>query len=86
VSADQDDKCFACGRTFRRNSYGRIVFHPEALTIDGQRVFVGYDCAKRIGAAGRDGYQPPMGGPRLWSEMNAPEEALRAAGITITIR
>jgi hypothetical protein len=84
-SMDQDDKCFACGRPFRQNSYGRIVFHPEALTLDGQRVFVGYDCAKKINSAGADGYQPPRGGPRLWVDMHAPAEALAAAGIVIRV-
>jgi hypothetical protein len=54
------------------------------LTVDGQRVFVGDDCYNRIATSGESGYQPPLGGPRLWSEMNAPEEALRAAGIQIT--
>lgn len=76
------DKCFACGRKFRENSWGHIVFHPEALTIDGQRVFVGHDCYQRIDAAGPSGYQPPLGGPRLFSESHASKEALAAAGIT----
>ena len=83
---DQDDKCFACGRGFRRNSYGRIVFHPMAITIDGQRIFVGHDCHRKIAIAGSHGYQPPRGGPRLWTEMYAPPEALAAAGITIERR
>ena len=81
--ADQDDKCFACGRIFRKNSHSRTVFHPEAITIDGQRVFVGFDCIKKIQASGADGYQPPRGGPRLWVDLNAPAEALAAAGIRI---
>ena len=79
-----DTKCFACGLKFRRNTHGLIVFHPWAITIDGQRVYVGADCHKRIVACGVDGYQPPKGGPRLWCEMFAPAEALSAAGIVIT--
>ena len=79
----QDDKCFACGRKFRRNAFGFIV-HPEAITLDGQRVFIGYDCARRIAEAGKDGYQPALGGPRLWIDQYAPAAALQAAGITIT--
>lgn len=72
---DQDDKCFACGRSFRENSYGRVVFHPVALTIDGQCVFVGHDCHRKICAAGHTGYQPSLGGPRLWTDIYAPKEA-----------
>ena len=79
----QDDKCFACGRRFRGNSWGYVA-HPEAITLDGQRVLVGHDCAKKIGAAEYVGYQPPLGGPRLWIDLYAPDEALQAAGITIT--
>lgn len=81
----QDEQCFACGRQFRKNGHGRIVFHPTALTIDGQRPFVGHDCFRRITDAGIDGWQPPQGGPRLWNEYDAPEEARRAAGIVLTI-
>lgn len=88
----QDEKCFACGRKFRRNSWGFIVFHAEALTIDGQRVFVGHECAKKIAETKHAGFRPPFyyqdgrrlgpGGPRLWTEAYAPAEALKAAGIT----
>jgi hypothetical protein len=77
----QDEKCYACGRPFRRNAHGLIPFHPEALTSDGQRQFVGFDCMKKIAAAGRSGYQPPDGGPRLFAEPSAPAEVLAAAGI-----
>lgn len=82
----QDEKCYACGRPFRRNSHGQIVAHPEALTIDGQRQFVGADCMKRIAAAGAVGFQPESGGPRLFAPLSAPAEALQAAGITITVK
>ncbi len=77
------EKCFACNRAFRRNAFGAIV-HPQAITIDGQRVAIGHDCNKKIAASEREGYQPPLGGPRLWLDMYAPPEALAAAGITIT--
>lgn len=82
--SDFGKKCFACDRAFRLNSWGNIAYHPEAITIDGQLVYVGHDCFKKIQAAEREGYQPPLGGPRLWADQYAPEEALRAAGITIT--
>lgn len=85
-AAGQDEKCFACDRRFRRNSFGLIVFHSEAITLDGQRVYVGCDCYQKIVQAGADGYQPPLGGPRLWSQFHAPTEALAAAGITITVK
>lgn len=80
----QDEKCYACARPFRRNSHDRIVFHPQALTSDGQRQFVGFDCMKKIQAAGAAGYQPPLGGPRLFAEEHASAEVLQAAGITRT--
>ncbi len=83
MSSEAGERCYACARAFRKNGYGRIVFHPEVLTIDGQRQFVGYDCYAKVVAAGRVGYQPPLGGPRLYSESNAPPETLAAAGITI---
>lgn len=79
----QDEKCYACGKKFRKNSYGRIVFHPEVLTVDGQRQFVGHDCYRRVINAGVDGWQSPRGGPRLFTELHASQEVLLAAGITL---
>jgi hypothetical protein len=75
-------KCYACGRKFRKNSHGMTPFHPEALTEDGQRQPVGLDCSRRIVDSGQAGYQPPAGGPRLWSETYAPAHVLKNAGIT----
>lgn len=75
----QDEKCYACARPFG----GRRHDYPTALTIDGQRQFVGNDCMKKIVKAGAEGYQPPLGGPRLFDSMQAPAEVLAAAGITI---
>lgn len=76
-----DEKCYCCDRRFRRNSHGQIVNHPWVLTIDGQREQVGPDCYQKIVAKGADGYQPPLGGPRLFAEAHAPAETLKAAGI-----
>ena len=76
-------KCYACDRPFRQNSWGRFPFHPTVLTIDGQRQTVGYDCWRRVLGAGINGYQPPRGGPRIYAEVNAPESVLRAAGIVL---
>jgi hypothetical protein len=34
--------------------------------IDEQTAFVGSDCFKKVRAAGAEGYQPPLGGPKLF--------------------
>lgn len=57
---DQDDKCFACGKAFRD---GKKLL---ADTREDQKVFVGSACMKKIIRAGEAGYQPPLGGPRLY--------------------
>lgn len=51
-------KCFACDRALRRPHLVRC--------IDEQTVFVGPECFRRISASGKTGYQPPLGGPRLF--------------------
>jgi hypothetical protein len=48
--------CFACGRKLGNNP--RLVD-----TRDGQMVYVGSECAKKITKAG---WQPPKGGPKLY--------------------
>ncbi len=53
-------KCFACNRRMLRS----VVY--AAVTADGQEVHVGADCAKKIILAGLDGYQPRLGGPKLY--------------------
>lgn len=53
--------CFACGKKFR-NLDSRYL----ADTRDGQEVFIGPECLKRVQAAGDAGYQPDKGGPRLY--------------------
>lgn len=58
----QDDYCFACGRSIRSTL-------RAAHTIDGQSIYVGSDCYKRISQMGIHGYQPPLGGPRLFTTM-----------------
>lgn len=52
--------CFACGRPLAAQRPIRVD------TRDGQTVFVGTECAKRVLAAGETGWQPPLGGPRLY--------------------
>lgn len=50
-------KCFACDRRLGRNP-------NVAVTCDfAQAVYVGSECYKKIGP---EGWQPPMGGPRLY--------------------
>ena len=52
-------KCFACDK--------KLGINPAiADTKDDQYVFVGTDCYQKIKKAGAEGYQPPLGGPRLW--------------------
>ena len=66
------NKCFACGR--------RLGDNPRRVdTRDAQTVFVGRECFKLVVAAGRDGYQPPLGGPRLWL-MERPDAFLAGHG------
>lgn len=52
------EKCFSCNKPLHR---ARII----AVTTDGQTVYVGPDCYRKIIEAGTAGYQPPLGGPKL---------------------
>jgi hypothetical protein len=54
------ERCFACGRLIQRPDPHR------ADTRDDQIVFVGPECYRMVVAAGEAGYQPPLGGPRLF--------------------
>ena len=52
-------RCFACDRI--------VGATPKLVdTRDGQTVYVGVECYRRVKAAGKKGYQPPQGGPVLW--------------------
>jgi len=54
-----DEKCFACDRSLPK--------HRKLVdTRDAQTVYVGPECYKKIVQAGAAGYQPPLGGPRLY--------------------
>ncbi len=60
--------CFCCGRRLGRN--------PALVTCrDEQDVFVGSECFGAIRAAGAEGYQPPTGGPRLFTLAHDPKGA-----------
>lgn len=52
-------RCFACDRR---------VKNPTLVdTFDGQTVLVGSECFRLIKSAGNQGWQPPKGGPRLYT-------------------
>lgn len=53
-------RCFACDRVIRRTT------PLLADTRDDQVVHVGPECLRKVEAAGDSGYQPPLGGPRLY--------------------
>jgi hypothetical protein len=42
------------------------------VTEDGQMQYVGPDCFAKIVAADTKGYQPPLGGPRLFVPNKGP--------------
>lgn len=52
-------RCFACNKKLGSNPY-------PVDTRDDQYVLVGSECYKKIKSAGDSGYQPPLGGPRLY--------------------
>lgn len=52
-------KCFACNKRIQHGG-------GLAITADGQLVNVGMECFNRIQKAKAAGYQPPLGGPRLY--------------------
>lgn len=56
-------KCYACDKPMQ----DFLQRHTHVVeTEDGQRQRVGPDCFERIRSAGAIGYQPPLGGPRLF--------------------
>jgi PP-loop superfamily ATP-utilizing enzyme len=57
---EPEDYCYACNRKLRK------ALHT-VITSDGQRVDVGPDCYDKIDLAGSRGYQPPLGGPKLFT-------------------
>lgn len=61
LRATPSEACFVCGKALPAG--GRHL----ADTRDGQTVFVGPECFRKIVKAGDGGYQPEKGGPRLWT-------------------
>lgn len=60
----REPKCYACGKPIKHAGY-------PVDTLDEQVVDVGPECFRKIKAAGAAGYQPPLGGPRLFNERPA---------------
>lgn len=54
------DRCFACGKPLKAKTKALVY------TRDGQSAYVGPDCYTHTLLAGSEGYQPPLGGPRLF--------------------
>jgi len=67
------DRCFACDRPIL-NGNGYMVG-----CADEQDVGVGEECFRKIRRAGDEGYQPPLGGPRLYCLEIAYQMRLAAA-------
>lgn len=67
-------KCFACDRMLEGERYFRGEWHAVALfvayvQVDGESttVPVGRECYRKVVAMDASGgYQPPLGGPRLF--------------------
>lgn len=67
------ERCFACNLKLVRPEF---VFTQDRMS-DGRQyeVFVGPDCFAHVQAAGDAGYQPPLGGPRLFISADAARAA-----------
>lgn len=52
--------CFACNKLIKAGNEKLVD------TKDAQLVFIGPECYKKVVKAGDKGYQPPLGGPRLF--------------------
>lgn len=63
------ERCFACNKPLGKSPH-------LADTREGQIPYVGAECYKLIKASGEAGYQPALGGPRLWDHaVNRVKEA-----------
>lgn len=59
INAMERRYCFACDRPLKAGGY-------LVGCQDDQTVYVGALCLSQIKNAGKKGYQPPKGGPRLF--------------------
>lgn len=64
LASDSKTLCYACDRPLKRNGDELEAYRVD--TRDHQTVFVGPECFRKIKAAGDAGYQPPLGGPKLY--------------------
>lgn len=64
------ERCYACNRLMRLVSDNDS--RMTVVTEDGQMQYVGPDCFAKIIAADTRGYQPPLGGPRLFVPNKGP--------------
>ena len=55
-------RCFACDRAIKTEEAAVL-----ADTRDDQLVYIGRDCFAHVKAGGDAGWQPPKGGPRLYT-------------------
>jgi hypothetical protein len=71
-----ENKCFSCEKTITGKT--NLV-----TTMDGETVFVGPICYKKIVESGELGYQPPLGGPRLYLlKYRLSPESIRVVGLS----
>lgn len=56
------ERCFACGKSLVGSAYNTVY------TSDGSMQYVGANCYRRVVRAGKEGYRPPKGGPRLFTK------------------
>lgn len=60
------DPCYCCGKLMKYRT-------AAIYTSDGQPQWVGLDCYKHIVSAGKIGFQPKRGGPKLFKENPNPD-------------
>ena len=57
---ESEIKCFCCDKKLTGKKKYLVT------TRDEQTVYVGPECFKKIQKNGNNGYQPPLGGPKLY--------------------
>ena len=62
------ERCFSCDKPLLSDVDG-LLNARHVWTRDGQNPIVGFECYKRASAMTIHGYQPPKGGPRIYTTM-----------------
>ena len=62
------ERCFACDKKLWSDSEG-LLNARQAYTRDGQYVVVGLNCFLHASTMNIHGYQPLLGGPRIYTTM-----------------